>query len=85
MFRNFWGALAPGSAHARPYAQPPIDTSGNFSAQVYGGWGKKRKHFLINFCFSGGKKPYPKSYFSSNTSTIRMPDIPFQACKAEEA
>ena len=25
------GALAPGSAHARPSAQPPIDTSGNFS------------------------------------------------------
>ena len=27
------GLLAPGSAHARPSAQPPIDTSGNFSAQ----------------------------------------------------
>ena len=30
------GVLAPGSAHARPSAQPPIDTSGNFSAQVSG-------------------------------------------------
>ena len=28
------GVLAPGSAHARPTAQPPIDVSGNFSAHV---------------------------------------------------
>ena len=28
------GVLAPGSAHARPSAQPPIDVSGNFSAHV---------------------------------------------------
>ena len=28
------GVLAPGSAHARLSAQPPIDTSGNFSAHV---------------------------------------------------
>ena len=28
------GVLAPGSAHARPYARPPIDTSGNFPAHV---------------------------------------------------
>ena len=28
------GVLAPGSAHARPSAQPPIDPSGNFSPQV---------------------------------------------------
>ena len=26
------GVLAPGSAHARPSAQPPIDNSGNFPA-----------------------------------------------------
>ena len=26
------GVLAPGSAHARPSARPPIDTSGNFCA-----------------------------------------------------
>ena len=31
------GALAPGSAHARPSAQVPIDTSGIFLAQVSGG------------------------------------------------
>ena len=35
------GALAPGSAHARPSAQAPIDTSGNFSAQVSEGGGQK--------------------------------------------
>jgi hypothetical protein len=28
-----WGP-SPGSAHARPSAQPPIDVSGNFPAQV---------------------------------------------------
>ena len=28
------GVLAPGSAHARPSARPPIDMSGNFPAGV---------------------------------------------------
>ena len=28
------GVLAPGSAHVRPSAQPPIDMSGNFSPHV---------------------------------------------------
>ena len=28
------GVLAPGSAHARPSAQPPIDVSGNFPPRV---------------------------------------------------
>ena len=28
------GVLAPVSAHAGPYAQPPIGTSGNFLARV---------------------------------------------------
>ena len=31
------GVLAHGSAHARPSAEPPIDTSGNFSAHMSGG------------------------------------------------
>ena len=31
------GVLAPGSAHARPSARPPIDTSRNFSAHMSGG------------------------------------------------
>ena len=44
------GVLAPGSAHARPSAQPPIDTSGNFSAHISGGGGGKLSDsFLINF------------------------------------
>ena len=30
------GVLAPGSAHARPSAQPPIDMSGDFPAHVSG-------------------------------------------------
>jgi hypothetical protein len=28
------GVFAPGSAHARPSAQPPIDTRGNFPAHM---------------------------------------------------
>ena len=28
------GVLVPGSAHARPSTQPPIDTSGNFLAHM---------------------------------------------------
>ena len=28
------GILAPGSAHARPLARPPIDTSANFQAHT---------------------------------------------------
>ena len=30
------GVLAPGSAHARPSAQPPIDVSRNFPAHMVG-------------------------------------------------
>ena len=30
------GVLAPGSAHARPSAQPPINTSGNILGHVFG-------------------------------------------------
>ena len=43
---------APGSAHARPSAQPPIDTSGNFSPQVSGKGG--RVHKLTNFLVISG-------------------------------
>ena len=31
------GVLAPGSAHARPSARPPIDTSEKISAHMSGG------------------------------------------------
>jgi hypothetical protein len=44
------GVLAPRYAHARPFAWPPIDTSGKFSAQVFGGEDKiVRKFFLRTF------------------------------------
>ena len=34
-YLNFrWGVLAPGSAHARPSAQPPINMSRNFPAHM---------------------------------------------------
>ena len=36
---------APGSAHARPSARPPIDTSGNFSAHMSGGGIKLSERF----------------------------------------
>ena len=40
------GVLAPGSAHSRPSARPPIDTSGNFSAHIFfGGWVKLAESF----------------------------------------
>ena len=32
------GVLAPGSAHARPSAQPPIDIRGNFPAPMFAEW-----------------------------------------------
>ena len=35
------GVLAPGSAHARPSAQPPIDTSEKFQHTCLGGGSKK--------------------------------------------
>ena len=35
------GVLATWSAHARPSARPPIDTSGNFSGHMSGGVGVK--------------------------------------------
>jgi hypothetical protein len=42
VFREDWqfpltpmGVVAPGPAHARPSAQPPIDMSGNFPAHVF--------------------------------------------------
>ena len=57
------GALAPGSVHARPSAQPPIDTSGNFSAQVSGG-GKTIETFPINFLAISGDSEHFLLFFS---------------------
>ena len=53
------GVLTPGSAHARPSARPPIDTSGNFPAPVSAEWPSA---FLLEssyFCYLGAHaKPY---------------------------
>ena len=59
------GALAPGSAHARPSAQAPINTSGNFSLHMSGREGGKTnlKKFPIKFLvISGDSKHF--SFFS---------------------
>ena len=40
------GVLAPGSAHARPSAQPPINTSGNFWHMCLGGGESKKSDQL---------------------------------------
>ena len=41
--------LAPGSAHARPSARAPIDTSGNFPAPVSAEWPSAFKTVKIGF------------------------------------
>ena len=49
------GVLAPGSAHAWPSTQPPIDTSGKKLALVSGrGVNKNEKKILINFLAISG-------------------------------
>ena len=55
------GVLAPGSAHARPSAQPPIDVSGNFPAHMSGAKSGNSKHFffckpIFIFVWGGSKK-----------------------------
>jgi hypothetical protein len=54
------GALAPGSAHARPSAQAPINTSEKISAQVFFlGGTQNLKKYLINFlAISGNSKHF---------------------------
>ena len=49
-------ALAPGSAHARPSAQAPSDTSGNFWAEVFGG--QKNEKCLNFLTISGDSKHF---------------------------
>jgi hypothetical protein len=44
------GVLAPGSAHARPSARPPMDTTRIFQRMCLGAGGENyQKVFLINF------------------------------------
>ena len=57
------GALAPGSAHARPSAQAPIDTSGNFYQYLFA-------VYLCNYlCISIGMtisvKPYQRIHLQN--------------------
>ena len=49
------GVLAPGSAHARPSAQPPIDMSGNFPAHVSAESPSKFSKNLDISCMGGGR------------------------------
>jgi hypothetical protein len=51
------GVLAPGSAHSRPSAQPPIDPSGSFRSKCLGGGGQFSRHFTPIFCDF-----YPKNF-----------------------
>ena len=60
------GFLAPGSAHARPSTQPPIDNSGNFSAQVSERGVKKVDKFLINFLAISGDSKHFSGVFRRN-------------------
>ena len=55
-------ALAPGSTYARPSAQPPIDTSGNLSAQVSEGGGIEKN--LKNYGGKGGPTFFYRNLFS---------------------
>jgi hypothetical protein len=62
------GVLAPGSAHARPSALPPIDTSRNFPAPVSAEWPSAFKTVKIS-PFSGqnrvilGGRGGPRNFF----------------------
>ena len=51
------GVLAPGSAHARPSARPPIDTSGNFPAPVSTEWPSAFKTVKIGLFWGVGGVP----------------------------
>ena len=54
------GALAPDSAHARPSAQPPIDTSGNFYP----------KSFLLNIPYKISE-PYDNFFWEKSNASRR--------------
>jgi hypothetical protein len=58
------GVLAPGSTHARPSTQPPIDVSGNIPAHMSGVGGLKFSTvFLINFLAKSGKSKHFSCFF----------------------
>jgi hypothetical protein len=55
------GVLTPGSAHARPSAQPPIDNSEIFQCKCLGGGQKNSDKFSMHFWFFSPKKTPIKS------------------------
>jgi hypothetical protein len=57
------GVLAPESAHARPSAQPPIDTSGNFPAHVSAVTFLKFPHFPVKIGLFRGVGGVPEIIF----------------------
>jgi hypothetical protein len=60
------GVLAPGSEHARPSAQPPIDNSGNFPAPVSAEWPSAFKTVPFsgqNRVILGGRGGHPNFFF----------------------
>jgi hypothetical protein len=56
------GVLAPGSAHTRPSARPPIDVRGNFLARVSVEWPSAFK--TVKISFFGGVGRVPELIFS---------------------
>ena len=70
------GAIATGSAHAIPSAQAPIDTKGNFSAQVFGGgWGGQKINLYSKSYFFCDLKPHAKFGNPTITPTRRKVTI----------
>ena len=61
------GVLAPGSAYASPFAQPTINTNGNFSVYMSRreeGGGVKKLKYLINYL--GDSKHFSLFIFLEN-------------------
>ena len=67
------GALAIGSAHARPSAQAPIDTSGKFSAQVSVRGGGNLTKLSINFLAISGNSKHFSFCFPTKKNKNRPP------------
>jgi hypothetical protein len=57
------GVLAPGSAHARPSARPPIDNSVNFPAHVSAESFLKFPHFPVKQGLFWGVGGVPEFFF----------------------
>ena len=73
------GVLAPGSAHTRPSAQPPIDVSGNFPAHMSGGGWREIvvTVFLINFLAKSENSKHFSFFFIFFSKKIKIVVIMF--------